>query len=606
MQYQIHIHDRNYSSWEIQSKEEEKPFIKNSFDKTPFDKKLFHEDTFEIKENQEINIITSPTREAKYIAGILILEKNKTFGRTPNKKRLYYSCIPHDKHLPNFLVPYDIDIGFEKVFPNKYVLFRFDHWTEQEKHPYGLLVETIGDVTNLPSYDKYQLYAKNLHHPHKTLQKRIQQHIQTNSLDTCIQEILSNTTCFNKIEDRRIEDRHPIFSIDPAGCMDRDDALSIRTIIPNQKYIVSVYIANVAIWIEYFQIYTFLQETNISTIYLQDTVIPMLPTALSEKICSLDQTHDCFAIVMDFEIDLLAKTIQPIETKQCLIHVQHNFDYTSKGLELYSPYRDLLNLTQKFHPEICDSHDLVAFWMMQMNQEMARELHRNKTGIFRISTGNPIADKKKDPKQDIFLYIWENAISGKYVTYSEEITDYQHQVIGVPIYTHFTSPIRRMVDIYNQFAWISTMVENKEKKEIVFTSMVSMIDKINQDTKTIRKIQMESKMLSLLHLFSFKTPTTNFVRRAEMSDKTCTACASSMRKGVKEPLQTKGTILQIQENRITVYLSEYKTIYSCKTPKENDLDISLEKGKEYDFKIYKYERETDYRTKIKMWISFTP
>jgi len=163
-----------------------------------------------------------------------------------------------------------------------------------------------------------------------------------------------------------------------------------------------------------------------------------------------------------------------------------------------------------------------------------------------------------------------------------------------------------MVDIYNQFAWISTMVENKEKKEIVFTSMVSMIDKINQDTKTIRKIQMESKMLSLLHLFSFKTPTTNFVRRAEMSDKTCTACASSMRKGVKEPLQTKGTILQIQENRITVYLSEYKTIYSCKTPKENDLDISLEKGKEYDFKIYKYERETDYRTKIKMWISFTP
>jgi hypothetical protein len=133
--YQININDRNYSSWDIE-------FLDKNLieEKNPFDNKLFHEDTFEIREEenqiQEIHIVKSPTRDAKYLAGILILEKNKTFGRTPNKKRLYYSCIPHDKHLPTFLVPYDIDIGFEKVFPNKYVLFRFDHWLPQEKHPY--------------------------------------------------------------------------------------------------------------------------------------------------------------------------------------------------------------------------------------------------------------------------------------------------------------------------------------------------------------------------------------------------------------------------------------------------------------------------------------
>ena len=582
MQYQIHIHDRNYSSWEIQPKEEETPlkeknaFIKNWFnEKNPFEDKLFHEDTFEIQQENKIILLTSPTRQAKYIAGILILEKNKTFGRTPNKKRLYYSCIPHDKHLPTFLVPYDIDIGFEKVFPNKYVLFRFDHWTEQEKHPYGILVETIGDVTNLFYHDIYQLYAKNLHRPHKTLQKRIQHHIQTKSIDTCIQEIISDPLRFGKIEDRRIEDRRiedrNIFSIDPHGCMDRDDALSIRTITEgtNQKYQVSVYIANVAIWIEYFQIYTFLQDTNISTIYLQDTVIPMLPTALSEKICSLDQTHDCFAIVMDFEVDLLAKTIEPIQTKQCLIRVKRNFDYTSKGLESYTPYKTLLTITQNLHQEITESHALVAFWMMQMNQEMARELHRNKTGIFRISSSslpNP-SPIKPNTNTDIFWYIWENAISGKYVTYSEdEMTDYQHNVIGVPIYSHFTSPIRRIVDVYNQIAWISTI--KKQNGEVTEKIMKMMIDKINEDTKQIRKIQMESKMLHLLD-------------------------------DSEEPLQTKGHIIQVQENRITIYLPEYKTIYSCKTP--TDLDISTEK-REYVCKIYKYEREQDYRKKIKIWI----
>ena len=161
MQYQIQINDRNYSSWDIQPNENN-VFDKNLFDKNPFENKLFHEDIFEIT-NDKMNILSSKIRETKSIAGVLILEKNKTFGRTPNKKRLYYSCIPHDKHLPTFLVPYDIDIGFEKVFPNKYVLFRFDHWTEQEKRPYGILVETIGDVTNLFYHDIYQIHAKNLH-----------------------------------------------------------------------------------------------------------------------------------------------------------------------------------------------------------------------------------------------------------------------------------------------------------------------------------------------------------------------------------------------------------------------------------------------------------
>jgi len=585
MQYKIHIHDRNYSSWDMEPRDDNSSReYKSTLKQNPFETKLFHEDTFEItkEENQEleleleqeINILTSPTREAKYIAGVLILEKNKTFGRTPNKKRLYYSCIPHDKHLPTFLVPYDIDIGFEKVFPNKYVLFRFDHWLKQEKHPYGLLVETIGDVTELSHYHTYQLYAKNLHHPHKHIQKQIQHHMKTKGIYTCIQEIMADPSRFGKIEDRRIEDKTPIFSIDPTGCMDRDDALSIRTIQPNCTYQVSVYIANVVVWIEFFQLYTFLQETNISTIYLENTVIPMLPTALSEKICSLDSTHPSFAIAMDFEVDILAKTIRPIDTKQCLIRVQRNFDYTSKGLELYSPYINLLHVTQIFHPEIGDSHALVAFWMMQMNQEMARELHRNKTGIFRISSSslsNPSTIKpNRNTNTDIFWYIWENAISGKYVRYSEEITDYQHNIIDVPIYTHFTSPIRRMVDVYNQLAWISTIENKKETTERISSIMTMKIDQINKDTKHIRKIQMESKMLHLLY-------------------------------HSEEPLETKGNILQVQENHITIYLPEYKTIYSCKTPIDFDIDILTEK-REYDCKIYKYEREVDYRKKIKIWI----
>ena len=554
MQYQIFIPDRSYSSWEIES---QGPLFK----KHPFETKLFHEDIFKVHpETQEIEIANSKTRESKCLAGILILEKNKTYGRTPNKKRLYYSCIPHDKHLPTFLVPYDIDIGFEKVFPNKYVLFRFDHWNSQDKHPYGLLVETIGDVTNLHHYDMYQLYAKNLYRSHKSVQKKIQLHMKNTPLETCIQEILADPARFGTVDDRTADSNTPIFSIDPYGCTDRDDALSVQTIIPNHKYRVSVYIANVAIWIEYFQLQVFLQETNISTIYLHEGAThPMLPTALSEKICSLDSTHPCFAIVMDFEIDILAKTVQSLNTQQCLIRVKRNFDYDSGTLAVYPHYKTLLEITQILHPHTQhDSHTLVAFWMMQMNQEMARKLHRRRTGIFRISTA-PNNTSKTDQTTDIFLHIWENSISGKYVGYSPEITDYSHHVIGVPLYIHFTSPIRRMVDIYNQMAWISI----KEKTKTPDLSQ-EMIERINTDTKTIRKIQMESTILRLV--------------------------------SKEEALECKGQILQIEENRILVYFPDHKCMFSCK----NTTNTKFVYKQMVDCKIYVFERESDYRKKIKM------
>ena len=572
MQYKIHIHDRQYSSWDILNLNENENNNHHQYlypNLNPFDQKLFHEDIFKI-DSKEIQIQTSKTRELKSIAGILILKKNKTYGRTPNKKRLYYSCIPYDKHLPTFLVPYDIDIGFEKVFPNKYVLFRFDHWTKQENHPYGLLVETIGDVTDRMNSDIYQLHAKHLYLSTKLkpVQQKIHTHMKTTPLESCIQEIMSDTTRFGSVEDR-LTQKEPIFSIDPIGCMDRDDALSIRTIQPNHTYQVSVYIANVAIWIEYFQLYTFLQETNISTIYLQEKTIPMLPTALSEKICSLDCTHPCFAIAMDFEIDLLAKTIQPIHIKQnqnqCLIRISSNFDYTSKNLDKYVPYLNLLAVTQTLHTNttILDSHEVVAFWMMQMNQEMARKLYKKQMGIFRISTTTITQSESESQSQnsDIFLHIWENSISGKYVQYSPEITDYTHVVMNVPIYTHFTSPIRRMVDIYNQIAWIS-----KPCLEISVSPI--FLEKINRDTKIIRKIQMESTILKIISDMDIHS--------------------------------WKGQILQIEENRILVYFPEHKCMFSCKNPKPETSNYNIKQI--VDCKFYVFERENEYRKKIKMEI----
>jgi exoribonuclease R len=271
----------------------------------------------------------------------------------------------------------------------------------------------------------------------------------------------------------------------------------------------------------------------------------MLPSFLSEQFCSLNTNHDCFAISMRFEIDLLANTLEKIETKSCLIRVQHTFDYETPVLLSFVPYQHLLQITRTFQSDIRDSHSLVAFWMIQMNREIAKELHQKKIGIFRISS---------DPGGGGRSFLFENAIPGKYVCFSED------QTVD---YTHFTSPIRRMVDIYNQLVWLGLNTKDHFDR---FDQLFN-IEKINEDTKTIRKIQMKSKILSWLP---------------------------------DSPVFTKGTILNIQEKQITLYLSEYNMIVYCKNTANSDLVLN---GKnECECKIYKFDRELDYRKKIKIAI----
>ena len=51
----------------------------------------------------------------------LVLTGNKIYGKY--KHKFFYRCIPDDKRLPDFLVPYKVHIKFRKHQDNKYVIF---------------------------------------------------------------------------------------------------------------------------------------------------------------------------------------------------------------------------------------------------------------------------------------------------------------------------------------------------------------------------------------------------------------------------------------------------------------------------------------------------
>ena len=95
--------------------------------------RCFHEDRILInREKTSIQVINSPTQQ-KLIPGILVLEKNKMYGKHKNK--FLYRFIPNNLKLPYFLVPYKQNTGFCKKYTYRYMIIRYKEW--KDKYPQG-------------------------------------------------------------------------------------------------------------------------------------------------------------------------------------------------------------------------------------------------------------------------------------------------------------------------------------------------------------------------------------------------------------------------------------------------------------------------------------
>ena len=106
--YKLHVSDRKYTSCKIY-KTKTLETVDSSI--LPHQHKLFDQDIFDISQDA-VTIVHSSIRGAKHISGVLVLEGNKTYGK--KGKRFIYRCIPDDRRLPEFLIPYANKIAFQK------------------------------------------------------------------------------------------------------------------------------------------------------------------------------------------------------------------------------------------------------------------------------------------------------------------------------------------------------------------------------------------------------------------------------------------------------------------------------------------------------------
>jgi len=496
--YKIHINDRNYSSWELF---ETNNLTKVSFEINPIECKLFSNDVFEINELGIIKLIHSSIRFGSLIPGVLMLDGNKTYGRhcksNGTSGKLLYKCIPDDKRLPAFLIPYEMKcVGFSKVFKNQYVTFIFDCW--DDKHPRAKLDNVIGPVDILDNYYEYQLYCKSLNSSIQKFQKDANKALANNPHDIIIETIKNK---YPSIQDRTDQKLWHIITIDPLKSLDYDDGFSIIDLDGGLQQL-SIYISNVTIWMDVLNLWDSFSR-RISTIYLPDKKRPMLPTILSDCLCSLQENVTRVAFVIDIIIN--ENDIVDIKYSNCLIKVIKNYFYEEPKLLSNKKYNEILDAAQRlsiknrYIANVRNSHELVCYLMILMNYNCAKELIKSKSGIFRSTIMKREVCVPETIPEEVSKYIkiWSSA-SGQYINGSE-IVDTRHELLDMDAYIHITSPIRRLVDLLNiiRFQYVTGIISLSENSEKFYNKWLSDIQYINITMRSIRKIQCDSSLLDL-------------------------------------------------------------------------------------------------------------
>jgi exosome complex exonuclease DIS3/RRP44 len=246
-----------------------------------------------------------------------------------------------------------------------------------------------------------------------------------------------------------------IYSIDPSGCKDIDDAL--HCIKTTSHYEIGIHIADVSSYIDENSEINNELTKRVESIYLQNTnPINMIPDELAINHISLlaEKPKRSFSIIIRLNNEL---EIDAIEFKKTMIQVRKNltYDEAQEMININETINKLYTIGLHLKKQIefafpknenYDTHQMVAVYMIYANKFVAEKIrsydpdnvllraHRTKTHNI-VSNVDPLLLKKYN------INFMEQA------TYQIGSENCNHQGLGLPFYTHFTSPIRRYADI---------------------------------------------------------------------------------------------------------------------------------------------------------------
>ncbi len=247
----------------------------------------------------EGKIIKIVQREVTHIVGVF--QPNRNFG----------FVIPDDKK-------FNKDIYIPKKFfsgarENDKVVCEITVWPQEDRKPEGKVIEILGQkgerVVEIHSIIK-------AHGLPEEFPKKVLDEAENVAVEIPKEEI-----------ERRFDIRDlKTFTIDGDDAKDLDDAVSID-VLPNGNFKLGVHIADVTHYVREKSKLDKEALKRATSVYLVDTVIPMLPKTLSNGVCSLNPFEDKLTLSVFMEIDDKGNVVK-YDIKETIINSKARMTYT--------------------------------------------------------------------------------------------------------------------------------------------------------------------------------------------------------------------------------------------------------------------------------------
>lgn len=262
---------------------------------------------------------------------IRILErKNETFVGTLQKTRNFHFVVADDPRIAQNLYVPQPEPELKAHVGDK-VVAKLDNWPSRHVNPEGHVVEVLGR-TGAPGVDMLSIIKK--HRLPEAFPNDVTKEAEAISPELDAAEI-------KRREDLR--DRM-IITIDPDDARDFDDAIEVERI--DQGWRVAIHIADVSHYVRPKSPLDREAYARGNSVYLADRVIPMIPGALSNGICSLRPNEDRFTFSVIADINRKGKVLSA-RFARTVIRSKARFTYKEAYALLQKPPTDALS--RKLH-----------------------------------------------------------------------------------------------------------------------------------------------------------------------------------------------------------------------------------------------------------------
>ncbi|CAO3597052.1 unnamed protein product [Absidia cylindrospora] len=258
-----------------------------------FDNPNDNEDMLSAKETK--NALAQPTGRV-----VGILNRNwRSYVATIQQDQVnpggsFHLAIPLDSTIPKIRIRYQ-DV---KLIENQRIVVRIDNWPVSSQYPNGHYVRSLGPIHQLDSEISAILVEHGIS-VSQASQGFSEASLKEMPVDTLEHPWKYTTDQINLRKDLR---SLTLFSIDPPNCQDIDDALSVRE-LENGQLELGVHIADVSYFVKENSLTDLEARARATTVYLADRRFDMLPSVLSERVCSLRQNVDRYAVSVLWTID---------------------------------------------------------------------------------------------------------------------------------------------------------------------------------------------------------------------------------------------------------------------------------------------------------------